>query len=120
MGKVLFFTSHFTSNSIDKFFFICDKNSSICQTMTSFRNVGMLTVEAAPGEGLKEIIKSLVDAGENFQVLSSEELKKRFPELSFPPHYTAVLEHSAGILKADKCLRVLQVWRFSIDCKGHS
>jgi len=71
-------------------------------------NVGMLTVEAAPGEGLKEIIKSLVDAGENFQVLSSEELKKRFPELSFPPHYTAVLEHSAGILKADKCLRVLQ------------
>jgi len=71
-------------------------------------NVGMFSVEAAPGEKLKEIVKSLVDAGEAFQVLSSEELKKRFPELSYPPHYTGVLEQSAGILKADKCLRVLQ------------
>ena len=80
--------------------------------MTSFRNVGMFSVEAAPGEKLKEIVKSLVDAGEAFQVLSSEELKKRFPELSYPPHYTGVLEQSAGILKADKCLRVLQVWKY--------
>ncbi|KAJ7387276.1 hypothetical protein OS493_004253 [Desmophyllum pertusum] len=71
-------------------------------------NVGMLTVEGGPGSNLEQIIKSLSAAGESYEVLSSQKLKQRFPELSFPPHYTAVLEHSAGILKADKCLRVLQ------------
>ncbi|XP_073257408.1 peroxisomal sarcosine oxidase-like [Porites lutea] len=71
-------------------------------------NVGMLTVEKGPGKGLDQIVSSLVKAGENFQVLSNKKLKEKFPELSFSPHYSAVLETSAGVLKADKCLRVLQ------------
>ena len=69
----------------------------------------MLTVEKGPGKGLDQIISSLVKAEENFQVLSNKKLKEKFPELSFSPHYSAVLETSAGVLKADKCLRVLQV-----------
>ena len=69
----------------------------------------MLTVEGDSGTGLKEIIKSLDTAGESYEVLSNQKLKQRFPELSFSPNYTGVLEQSAGILKADKCLRVLQV-----------
>ena len=72
----------------------------------------MLTVEKAPGEELKNFVKSLMAAGETFQVLSNENLKKKFPELSFSPHHSGVLEHSAGILRADKCLRVLQVEDF--------
>ena len=80
--------------------------------MTYRRNVGMLTVEKAPGEELKKFVKSLVAAGETFQVLSNKTLKETFPELSFLPHYSGVLEHSAGILRADKCLRVLQVEGF--------
>ena len=66
-------------------------------------------MEKGPGKGLDQIISSLVKAGENFQVLSNKKLKEKFPELSFSPHYSAVLETSAGVLKADKCLRVLQV-----------
>ena len=69
----------------------------------------MLTVEKGPGKGLDQIVSSLVKAGENFQVLSNKKLEEKFPELSFSPHYSAVLETSAGVLKADKCLRVLQV-----------
>lgn len=66
-------------------------------------------MEKGPGKGLDQIVSSLVKAGENFQVLSNKKLKEKFPELSFSPHYSAVLETSAGVLKADKCLRVLQV-----------
>ena len=77
--------------------------------MNYFRNVGELTVEDGPGKGLNEIRKSLDAAGEIYEVLSSQKMKQRFPELSYPPSYTGVLERSAGILKADKCLRVLQV-----------
>ena len=77
--------------------------------MNNFRNIGLLTVEQEPGEGIKSIISSLDAAGESYEVLSSQKLKKRFPELSFPSHYTGLLEHSAGILKADKCLKLLQV-----------
>ena len=77
--------------------------------MTHRRNVGMLTVEKAPGEELQKFVKSLVAAGETFQVLSNKKLKETFPELSFLPHFSGVLEHSAGILRADKCLKVLQV-----------
>lgn len=72
------------------------------------RNIGMLTVEGGSGEHLEEIRKSLDAAGESYDTLSNQQLKQRFPELSYPPHYSAVLEHSAGILRADKCLRVLQ------------
>jgi len=79
------------------------------KVMNNFRNVGMLTVEQEPGEGIKEISSALDANGESYEVLSSQKLKKRFPELSFPSHYTGLLEHSAGILKAEKCLKVLQV-----------
>lgn len=81
--------------------------------LNNFRNIGMLTVEQEPAKGIKEIIGSLDAAGESYEVLPSQKLKKIFPELSFPSHYTGLLEHSAGILKADKCLRVLQV---KCDC----
>ena len=66
-------------------------------------------MEKGSGEELNAIIKSLVKAGESFQVLSNKKLKEKFPDLSFSSQYSAVLEQSAGILKADKCLKVLQV-----------
>ena len=81
--------------------------------MNTFRNIGMLTVKGGSGEHLEEIRKSLDAAGESYDTLSNQQLKQRFPELSYPPHYSAVLEHSAGILRADKCLRVLQVKQYN-------
>ncbi|XP_058966224.1 peroxisomal sarcosine oxidase isoform X1 [Pocillopora verrucosa] len=72
------------------------------------KTVGLLTVEGSSGENLREVRESLDAAGASYDILSNQTLKQRFPELSFPPHYKALLEHSAGILKADKCLRVLQ------------
>ena len=77
--------------------------------MDTFRTVGLLTVEGSSGENLREVRQSLDAAGASYDFLSNQKLKQRFPELSFPPQYSALLEHSAGILKADKCLRALQV-----------
>lgn len=65
-------------------------------------------MEGSSGENLREVRQSLDAAGASYDFLSNQKLKQRFPELSFPPQYSALLEHSAGILKADKCLRVLQ------------
>ena len=84
--------------------------------MNNFRTVGLLTVEGSSGENLREVRESLDAAGASYDILSNQTLKQRFPELSFPPHYKALLEHSAGILKADKCLRVLQVQLCFIPC----
>ena len=75
------------------------------------RNVGMLNVEGGTSEKLKGIINSLMSSGEDFQVFLSDKLKDKYPELRFSTDYTAVLEQAAGILKADKCLRALQVNR---------
>lgn len=77
--------------------------------ISCFRNVGLLSVEEAPGDKSKEVIESLIAAGETFEVLSNEQLKDRYPGLNFSSNYSGVLERSAGILRADKCLRVLQV-----------
>lgn len=71
-------------------------------------NVGLLSVEEAPSDKSKEVIESLIAAGETFEVLSNEQLKDRYPGLNFSSNYSGVLERSAGILRADKCLRVLQ------------
>ena len=84
--------------------------------MNNFRTVGLLTVEGSSGENLREVRESLDAAGASYDILSNQSLKQRFPELSFLPHYKALLEHSAGILKADKCLRVLQVQLCFIPC----
>lgn len=71
----------------------------------------MLNVEGGTCEKLKAIINSLMSSGEDFQVFSNDKLRDKYPELHFPTDYTAVLEQAAGILKADKCLRALQVNR---------
>ncbi|EDO45960.1 predicted protein [Nematostella vectensis] len=72
------------------------------------RNVGLLSVEEAPGLTLKKDAQNLKDLGIGHEVLSPSELRKRFPSLQFDPGYSAVLERSAGVMRADKCLRALQ------------
>ena len=62
-----------------------------------------------PGEEVQRIIKSLMSSGEAFQFLSNENLKDKYPELNFSNEYSGVLEQAGGILKADKCLKALQV-----------
>ena len=89
--------------------FLCIANRVQLCLHKNHRNVGLLTVEETPAKDLREVEDSLRHAGESCEILTSKDLKERYPNLRFPSNYIGLLEHSAGILKADQCLRVLQV-----------
>jgi len=48
----------------------------------------------------------------SFQELSFQELREKFPQANFAPNQRGFLEHSAGILFADKCMATVQVINF--------
>ncbi|XP_066296884.1 peroxisomal sarcosine oxidase-like isoform X2 [Branchiostoma lanceolatum] len=76
-------------------------------TQLYIKTGGML-VGPGSSEQLAQTEQSLAGAGSEFERLSSDDLKLRFPNLSFPADYRAVLDPEAGVLKADKALRCLQ------------
>ena len=52
----------------------------------------------------------LTRQGAPFKLIqSNEELRSQFPMFNFPPDSKAILDPSAGILYANKCVKVLQV-----------
>ncbi|XP_078703496.1 peroxisomal sarcosine oxidase-like [Branchiostoma floridae x Branchiostoma belcheri] len=76
-------------------------------TQLYIKTGGML-VGPGSSQELSETERSLSGAGSEFERLSSDDLKLRFPNLSFPADYRAVLDPEAGVLKADKALRCFQ------------
>ncbi|XP_019615165.1 PREDICTED: peroxisomal sarcosine oxidase-like isoform X2 [Branchiostoma belcheri] len=76
-------------------------------TQLYIKTGGML-VGPGSSQELAETERSLSGAGSEFERLSSDDLKLRFPNLSFPADYRAVLDPEAGVLKADKALRCFQ------------
>lgn len=54
-------------------------------------------------------IKSLKNHNMTMDIMNSTEAKSRFPMISFPDDFTFVLDHSGGILRADKALKAFQV-----------
>ncbi|XP_078680773.1 peroxisomal sarcosine oxidase-like isoform X1 [Branchiostoma floridae x Branchiostoma belcheri] len=73
-----------------------------------YMKTGGLMVGPRSSKQLTETERSLSGAGSEFERLSSDDLKLRFPNLSFPADYRAVLDPEAGVLKADKALRCFQ------------
>ena len=61
---------------------------------------------------IAECLKNEQSKGGNdisFRQMNSAELRKEFPEANFSDEQRGVVEYSAGLLYADKCLATLQV-----------
>jgi hypothetical protein len=61
---------------------------------------------------IAECLKNEQSKGGNdisFWQMNNAELKKEFPEANFSDEQRGVVEYSAGLLFADKCLATLQV-----------
>ncbi|XP_035691600.1 peroxisomal sarcosine oxidase-like [Branchiostoma floridae] len=73
-----------------------------------YMKTGGLMVAPSSSQQLDQTERSLAGAGSEFEKLISDDLKLRFPNLSFPADYRAILDPEAGVLKADKALRCFQ------------
>ena len=75
-----------------------------------FRERGVMYVEGGDTASLTNYRDVLTRQGAPFKFIqSNEELRSQFPMFNFPPDSKAILDPSAGILYANKCVKVLQV-----------
>ena len=61
------------------------------------------------GENLSSIASAMSRHGMEFQSFDTNELKRRYPMLHYPPSYAGLLDPKGGILRADKALAAFQV-----------
>jgi sarcosine oxidase len=66
------------------------------------------------GPGLDELRAGLAAAGADFDVWSSTESARRFPDIA--PPGPALFEPESGVIHADRCLKML---RFAVDASLH-
>jgi len=59
-------------------------------------------------EYLHKHMKVLKESGKTFEWLTSEKIKKRYPQISYPNEWGAIYDPSGGILLAHKCLNAVQ------------
>ncbi|XP_070206213.1 peroxisomal sarcosine oxidase-like [Littorina saxatilis] len=69
-----------------------------------FKQCGLLNLGYENGEFLDSVSFAMGRHGMPFQSLSSEEVKRRYPMLNYPPSYAAIFDPNAGSLRADKAL----------------
>lgn len=75
----------------------------------------MLVIDKPPFKNLEAVKATNMALGVDFEVLSPEELHKRYPGiLNIPRDHKAILETNAGLIKADKALECLRVRYASI------
>ena len=73
----------------------------------NFSNCGFLRMEEHPYMTLKEILVNFRANGIASELLSAEQLKKKY-NFDFPVNVKGVFEKTGGVLLASKCLRVIQ------------
>ena len=74
-----------------------------------FSKTGLLAVDKTGSKDLDDMRRSLEYVGVKYEMLSAPSLRARYPSMSFDDSFSAVLDPTAGILLADKCLAALQV-----------
>lgn len=72
------------------------------------RNVGQLTLDTAPSTQLDDLAAGLRKAGYKYEYLNPDQLRKKYPMLKLPSNYCGLLEPSAGILRAGRCVQAFQ------------
>ncbi|XP_063415732.1 peroxisomal sarcosine oxidase-like [Mytilus trossulus] len=75
---------------------------------TVFRQTGMLTMGSTDNIFVNGTIQSLRKHNMAMDILDSTQAKARYPMVSFPDDFRFVLDHSGGILRADKALKAFQ------------
>ncbi|XP_019366858.1 PREDICTED: peroxisomal sarcosine oxidase [Gavialis gangeticus] len=73
-----------------------------------YRQTGLLVLGAEGSPAFGACLQSLAQHGVPRELLSAQELPRRFPGLRAYRGETAVFEPSAGVLRADKALRAVQ------------
>jgi len=74
-----------------------------------FSKTGLLVVDKSGSSELQDVVRSLKSVGVEYETLSAHSLRTKYPCLSFDDSFSAVFDPTAGILRADKCLRAMQV-----------
>lgn len=73
------------------------------------RNTKLLVIQKPPYDLLDNRKRELLKCGKPFKELTHEELRQNYPGMKLSKDFRAVLDHSAGTLRADKALRGFQV-----------
>lgn len=76
--------------------------------MSLYRQTGMMSIGRADNDFIKTTIESMRKHNLSMDILNSKDAKVKYPMISYPEDYTFVLDHSGGILRADKCLKAFQ------------
>jgi len=74
--------------------------------------MGLLSVDKKGSTELSDIARSLASVGVQYETLDSSTLRSRYPYFSFNDSFSTVLDPTAGILLADRCLSAFQVSAF--------
>ena len=70
---------------------------------------GFLEMDTIGGKSIHEAAAFRSQHNIPYEMLSHNELCKRYPQLQFSSNYIGLLDKQAGMLMSDTCLKVLQV-----------
>lgn len=78
-----------------------------------FRKTGLVSVFSKSSDAIPTMIKNFKDQGIAYEEMTSRDVTKKLPGLFISDDMKGVYETEAGFLKADTCLKILQVTMFS-------
>ncbi|XP_022085655.1 peroxisomal sarcosine oxidase-like isoform X4 [Acanthaster planci] len=81
---------------------------------TLHKRTGLLVINNENVAAFHQLRDNLVRHRLPFQDLTTEQLVRRFPLMSYRGHYNILLDTEAGFLIANKCLRTMLVWRVNV------
>lgn len=69
----------------------------------------MLSIGEKDNDFVNTTIKSMRKHNLPLDILNSDEIKTKYPMITYPDDFMYVLDHVGGILRADKALKAFQV-----------
>ncbi|CAH1801613.1 unnamed protein product, partial [Owenia fusiformis] len=69
---------------------------------------GMLAFGPPTDSYLKGAERAFIKWGYPYTKFTNKEFAEAYPQINVPENYIAILDHDAGILRADKCLKAIQ------------
>ena len=79
------------------------------QLVVSFRQTGLLWMGKKSENELKSAAKVMKQYNLPYELLSSTEMTKRYPQLKFTPDWMALYDPEATLIYANRCLNAFQV-----------
>lgn len=73
-----------------------------------YRQTGMMTMGGKANNFVETTIKYMKKHNQPMTILTSDEAKIKYPMISYPDDFTFIVDHSGGILRADKALKAFQ------------